>query len=78
MRMLFCTAFWGKRPLLVNVVNGRADWEDLLPESQKIQLLFCWSLTAPLKNNISPSLNVLEKGGFGSEAYSKHLFSDVY
>lgn len=43
------------------------DWADLQLESQKIQLLFCWSLTAPLKSNISTSSLVWEREDLGQE-----------
>lgn len=62
-------------------MNGTTDWEDLQPESQTIQILFCWSLTAPLKSNISPSLNVLEREDLGQKHIldrSFLLFSDTY
>lgn len=60
------------------MMSGTADWEDLQPESHKIQIMLRQSLAAPRKSSISPSLNVLEKGGFGSEAYSRVLSSAVY
>lgn len=62
------------------MVSGAADWEDQQPESHKIQVteIICQSLAAPWKSNISLSLNILEKGGFGSVEYSRVPFSAVF
>lgn len=60
------------------MMSGTAGWEDRQPEPQKIQILFCQSLTARPKSSISPSVSVLEKGGFESEAHLGPLFSALY